>query len=160
MQKRRKLLQGWSNLEIALLGVIVILCVCIGAVLLFAVGASVVERAAAATPTPGASTSAQGDGPTDVGPLVGDQSVFVDEVQCQLQAIQDPANNLTNYWPATGAPEHTDSIHSGVVPCATFTGKHVSATRWSPPLATMSRLVMSLKTTRQPSSVKNAFQRG
>ena len=34
----------------------------------------------------------------------------------------DPANNMVNYPPVIGAPEHTDSIHSGVYPCATWTG--------------------------------------
>ena len=50
------------------------------------------------------------DGPVDVGPLVGDQSVFVQEAQCQLQLAQDPANNLANYWPAIGAPEHVEGM--------------------------------------------------
>ncbi|MCX7245940.1 MAG: hypothetical protein NT054_09790 [Burkholderiales bacterium] len=38
------------------------------------------------------------------------------------QYAADPTNNYVNYAPAIGAPEHTDSIHSGVQPCATFTG--------------------------------------
>ncbi len=58
----------------------------------------------------------------DVGPLVGDQSVFADETSCVRAAAKDPANGLLNYWPAIGAPEHVDSTHSGVYPCATFTG--------------------------------------
>lgn len=66
---------------------------------------------------------AQSDGgAVDVGPLVGDQSVFADEAACQMQLTQDPANNLANYWPAIGTPEHVNSTHSGVYPCATFTG--------------------------------------
>ena len=36
---------------------------------------------------------------------------------------KDPANNFTNYAAAIGAPEVTDAIHSGLQPCATFTGR-------------------------------------
>jgi hypothetical protein len=60
--------------------------------------------------------------PVDAGPLVGNQSAFAQEVACMAQAVKDPSNNMLNYWPAIGAPEHTDSIHSGVNPCAMFTG--------------------------------------
>jgi len=35
---------------------------------------------------------------------------------------KDRANNFTNYAAAIGAPEVTDAIHSGLQPCATFTG--------------------------------------
>ena len=56
------------------------------------------------------------------GPLTGDLSVVQNEVSCMQQYVKDPANNYTNYPPVIGAPEHTDAIHSGVQPCATFTG--------------------------------------
>jgi hypothetical protein len=56
------------------------------------------------------------------GPLTGDQSAIPNEIQCMKQYVQHPTNNYTNYPPAIGAPEHTDAIHSGVQPCATFTG--------------------------------------
>ncbi len=81
------------------------------AVLLFLLGASDAQTANM--------TSNMG---VDAGPLVGNQSAFAQEVACMKQAVKEPSNNMLNYWPAIGAPEHTDSIHSGVNPCATFTG--------------------------------------
>lgn len=56
------------------------------------------------------------------GPLTGDQSAIPKEVACIKEYAADPANNFSNYMPAIGAPEHTDAIHSGTQPCATFTG--------------------------------------
>lgn len=51
-----------------------------------------------------------------------DPTIVATEVGCMKQYAADPTNNYVNYAPAIGAPEHTDSIHSGVQPCATFTG--------------------------------------
>ncbi|MCE7526725.1 hypothetical protein, partial [Polynucleobacter sp. IMCC 30228] len=51
-----------------------------------------------------------------------DPTIVAAEVGCMKQYAADPSNNYVNYAPAIGAPEHTDSIHSGVQPCATFTG--------------------------------------
>ena len=56
------------------------------------------------------------------GPLTGDQSVFDKETNCVESYAKDPANNYLGYYPAIGAPEHTDNVRSGVMPCATFTG--------------------------------------
>jgi hypothetical protein len=56
------------------------------------------------------------------GPLPGDQSDFPTEVACMKNLVTNPANHMTNLYPAIGSPEHTDSAHSGVFPCATFTG--------------------------------------
>ncbi len=56
------------------------------------------------------------------GPLTGDLSAIPKEVSCMKEYAADPANNFSNYMPAIGAPEHTDAIHSGTNPCATFTG--------------------------------------
>ena len=58
------------------------------------------------------------------GPLVGDQSLFDRETNCVEQWAKDPANNYLNYWPAIGAPEHTDNVRSGLMPCADFTGSY------------------------------------
>lgn len=69
---------------------------------------------ATATPAP-ASISADG-------PIVGDQSLFPAEVDCMQKLVMDPKNHMVNHLPAIGSPEHTDSAHSGVFPCATFTG--------------------------------------
>ena len=56
------------------------------------------------------------------GPLVGDQSLFDRETECVERWAKDPANNYAGYWPAIGAPEHTDNVRSGLMPCASFTG--------------------------------------
>ena len=48
--------------------------------------------------------------------------IVATEVACMKQYAATPTNNYVNYAAAIGAPEHTDSIHSGVQPCATFTG--------------------------------------
>lgn len=56
------------------------------------------------------------------GPLTGDLAAIPNEVDCMVDYVKDPANNFTNYPPVIGAPEHTDAVHSGVNPCATFTG--------------------------------------
>ena len=58
----------------------------------------------------------------NTGPLVGDQNAIPGEVSCMKSYAANPANNMVNYPPVIGAPEHTDSIHSGVYPCATWTG--------------------------------------
>jgi hypothetical protein len=58
----------------------------------------------------------------NTGPLVGDQNAIPGEVSCMKKYAANPANNMVNYPPVIGAPEHTDSIHSGVYPCATWTG--------------------------------------
>jgi hypothetical protein len=52
----------------------------------------------------------------------GDPSAIRHEVACIKAYAADPKNNYTNYAPAIGAPEVTDAIHSGLQPCATFTG--------------------------------------
>ena len=51
-----------------------------------------------------------------------DQKIVAQEVECMKQYAAVSTNNYVNYAAAIGAPEHTDSIHSGVQPCATFTG--------------------------------------
>lgn len=56
------------------------------------------------------------------GPIVGDQSLFRKETECVEDWAADPANNYLGYWPAIGAPEHTDNVRSGLMPCASFTG--------------------------------------
>ena len=52
----------------------------------------------------------------------GVPSAIPHEVACMRSYAKNPANNFTNYAAAIGAPEVTDAIHSGVQPCATFTG--------------------------------------
>jgi hypothetical protein len=52
----------------------------------------------------------------------GDPSAIRSEVDCIENYASDPANNYSNYAPAIGSPEVTDAIHSGLQPCATFTG--------------------------------------
>lgn len=56
------------------------------------------------------------------GPLVGDQSLWAEETACVEDWAADPANNYVGYWPAIGAPEHTDNVRSGLMPCGSFTG--------------------------------------
>lgn len=56
------------------------------------------------------------------GPIVGDQSLFKKETACVKKYAQEPASNYAGYFPAIGAPEHTDNVRSGVQPCGTFTG--------------------------------------
>ena len=56
------------------------------------------------------------------GPLTGDQSLFGKETRCVESWAKDSANNYVGYWPAIGAPEHTDNVRSGLMPCASFTG--------------------------------------
>ncbi|MCX5609458.1 hypothetical protein OHB39_18015 [Streptomyces sp. NBC_00047] len=58
----------------------------------------------------------------NTGPLTGDLNAIPKEVACMKSYAADPANNMVNYPPVIGAPEHTDAIHSGVYPCATWTG--------------------------------------
>ena len=71
----------------------------------------------------GFSVSSQGGGaPVTTGPLVGDQSLFGTETACVQQWAKDPANSYAGYYPAIGAPEHTDNVRSGLMPCAHFTG--------------------------------------
>lgn len=59
---------------------------------------------------------------TSNGPLVGDQSLFDEETRCVEDWAADPDNSYSGYWPAIGAPEHTDNVRSGLMPCANFTG--------------------------------------
>lgn len=56
------------------------------------------------------------------GPIVGDQSLFPKETACIRDYAQTAASNYAGYFPAIGAPEHTDNVRSGVQPCGTFTG--------------------------------------
>ncbi len=56
------------------------------------------------------------------GPLTGDQSLFNKETKCVEEWAKDPSHNYVGYWPAIGAPEHTDNVRSGLMPCASFTG--------------------------------------
>ena len=56
------------------------------------------------------------------GPITGDQSLFPSETSCIKKYAADPANNYVGYYPAIGAPEHTDNVRSGVQPCGDFTG--------------------------------------
>ena len=56
------------------------------------------------------------------GPITGDQSLFTKETSCVQNWANDPANNYVGYYPAIGAPEHTDNVRSGLTPCAHFTG--------------------------------------
>ncbi|CAB4917078.1 unannotated protein [freshwater metagenome] len=53
----------------------------------------------------------------------GVPSAIQHEVDCMRSYVKDPSHNFTNYAAAIGAPEVTDAIHSGLQPCATFTGK-------------------------------------
>lgn len=73
-----------------------------------------------ASPSPAPSDASAA--PADAGPLTGDLSVIPQEVSCIQDYASDPNNSYRNYYPAIGSPEHTDAIHSGVQPCATFTG--------------------------------------
>ncbi len=57
-----------------------------------------------------------------IGPIVGDQSLFGRETACIEKYAADPKNNYVGYYPAIGAPEHTDNIRTGVQPCGSFTG--------------------------------------
>ena len=56
------------------------------------------------------------------GPITGDQSLFPQETSCVQKYAADPAHNYAGYFPAIGAPEHTDNVRSGLMPCAHFTG--------------------------------------
>ncbi|MGH3481383.1 MAG: hypothetical protein ACRDQD_31785, partial [Nocardioidaceae bacterium] len=56
------------------------------------------------------------------GALPGDQAAVPNEVSCMQSYVADPDNHMVNYPPVLGSPEHTDSLHTGVYPCATFTG--------------------------------------
>jgi hypothetical protein len=56
------------------------------------------------------------------GPIVGVQAAFPTEEACMQSYAKNPANNYQGFYPALGAAEHTDSIRSGVFPCATWTG--------------------------------------
>ena len=63
-----------------------------------------------------------------------DPAIVAKEVGCMKQYAAVSTNNYVNYAAAIGAPEHTDSIHSGVQPCATFTGSFSGsnqATQWT-----------------------------
>ena len=54
--------------------------------------------------------------------VASSQSLINKEVECIRSYAANPANGFTNYAPAIGAPEVTDAIHSGLQPCATFSG--------------------------------------
>ena len=56
------------------------------------------------------------------GPITGNQSLFSTESSCVRNWAKNPANSYAGYYPAIGAPEHTDNIRSGLMPCADFTG--------------------------------------
>jgi hypothetical protein len=56
------------------------------------------------------------------GPITGDQSLFNKETSCVRNWAKDPANNYLGYYPAISAPEHTDNVRSGLMPCGDFTG--------------------------------------
>ena len=51
-----------------------------------------------------------------------DPAIVATEVACITQYAANSANNYVNYAAAIGAPEVTDSVHSGLQPCATFMG--------------------------------------
>ena len=68
-----------------------------------------------------ASDSSSGT-PTVTSAKQGDPSAISTEVACIQNYAADPAHNYSNYAPAIGSPEVTDGIHSGLQPCATFTG--------------------------------------
>ena len=63
-----------------------------------------------------------GDSTTTTTGFSVNPEIVATEVGCMKQYAAIPTNNYVNYAAAIGAPEHTDSIHSGVQPCATFTG--------------------------------------
>ncbi|WP_405525965.1 hypothetical protein OG426_26625 [Streptomyces canus] len=76
-----------------------------------------------ATPQVASSLSGFAESPlANTGPLTGDLNAIPNEVACMKSYAADPANSMVNYPAVIGAPEHTDSIHSGVYPCATWTG--------------------------------------
>jgi hypothetical protein len=87
-----------------------------GAAVVFASAGGPLDAAAQETP------QSASPAPGTSGPLVGDQAAMSDEVSCMQQLAENPANNMVGYWPAIGAPEHTDNIKTGVYPCATWTG--------------------------------------
>ncbi len=82
---------------------------------------SVPAMAQDASPAPSASPAASA-APADAGPLTGELSVIPQEISCITEYAANSANSYVNYLAAIGSPEHTDAIHSGVQPCATFTG--------------------------------------
>jgi len=51
-----------------------------------------------------------------------DSAIVATEVACLKQYAAQPKNHLINYAAAIGAAEVTDNVHSGLQPCATFTG--------------------------------------
>jgi hypothetical protein len=51
-----------------------------------------------------------------------DPAIVSAEIACITQYAANSANNYVNYAAAIGSPEVTDSIHSGLQPCATFMG--------------------------------------
>ncbi|MBB6419272.1 hypothetical protein [Streptomyces sp. AK010] len=50
----------------------------------------------------------------NTGPLVGDLNAIPKEVDCMKSYAADPVNIMVNHPPVIGAPEHPDSVHSGV----------------------------------------------
>ena len=51
-----------------------------------------------------------------------DPAIVAAEVACIKQYAANPENHFMNYVAAIGAAEVTDNVHSGLQPCATFTG--------------------------------------
>lgn len=60
--------------------------------------------------------------PGDAGPLTGDQARFKQEQSCSAELVKNESDHRLNHWPAIGSAEHSDSLHTGMEPCATFTG--------------------------------------
>ncbi|MBV8525389.1 MAG: hypothetical protein JOY71_25245 [Acetobacteraceae bacterium] len=86
----------------------------------------------------GATAAWAGDDDSTAG-IPGARRLFRTESVCIHKYAANPDNNYVNYWPAIGAPEHTDNIDTGTQPCATFTGsfggqnrvlQHVSDSTW------------------------------
>lgn len=53
--------------------------------------------------------------------ITGSKTLMTNEVFC-INRYASSTSNYLHYFPAIGSPEHTDNVHSGVNPCATFTG--------------------------------------
>jgi hypothetical protein len=113
----------------------------LGTAVSIAVLAAALSASGGLAQSPEPSPDASPAPPADSGPLTGDLSVIPTEVSCISDYAADPDNNYVNYWPAISAPEHADAIHTGVNPCATFTGEfdgpnqvfqHVSDTTYPP----------------------------
>ena len=64
----------------------------------------------------------EGSSSTTSSGITVDQAIVAAEVACIKQYAALPKNHLINYAAAIGAAEVTDNVHSGLQPCATFTG--------------------------------------